>query len=306
MIRDVLFKLEESSIDFPRPEMTLSQEIWDRDTGGVFTLKSEVKDKIFEYIKSVPEVELMEKIVELHLIGSLATNLYVEDSDIDVHMILDTSVSRATQEEIKKTVKSWVKDHQVYIGTHPLELYVQMIPAQEYVADSLYDILQDTWLKGPKFEEDIYNPYQTYKDVFDKVSDLAKEADIDLGSLKRDVIDHEVITKAMGQLPQEAKVKLKSLLDTKLQEIEDDIDNLLQHKKEWGELRKGASHPSSKEQALKDVKMAKRWKESNAIFKFLDRYSYIKTITELEDLIKVGITNQDIPKVKEIIGAESN
>ena len=164
----------------------------------------------------------------------------------------------------------------------------------------------DEWLKGPKIEGAGYDPYLTYGNILTQVEDEAKDADIDLGELKRDVIDYETMAAAMNKLPAKTKTKLKKRLESKLAEIEQDIDELLASKKEWVKARHGASKPTSHEQALKDVELAKQCQDENALFKFLDRYQYIETISKIEDIVDDGIEGDDVKTLKKILGTGGN
>ena len=290
----------ESIIDFPQRD--LDSQIWAKTPDGQYVLREDVKKAIMDYIKSYPDFNLLDAIKELHIVGSITTNLYGDTADIDVHIVPDESKIPGDKEEFAKKVKKWSHRNPVYIGKHPIELYVQLNPYQDLLSDGCYDVLKDTWIKGPRIVDLDYNPYQVFKDVMDKVREYARQADIDLGELKRDVIDYQVIKNALSRLPTEYKEQLKAELEGKLQEIEDDIRQLLRDKKLWVELRHQASQPKSPGEALEDVLASKRWQDANATFKFLDRYGYIKLITMLEELLEDDkLEHSEVDVVKRIV-----
>ena len=72
------------------------------------------------------------------------------------------------------------------------------------------------------------------------------------------------------------------------------------------DARKSSSQPTTPEQALEDVEMAGRWRDSNAIFKFLSRYRYLKVIKDLGALIKgdEDLEADDVITIKRIIGSD--
>jgi len=55
---------------------------------------------------------------------------------------------------------------------------------------------------------------------------------------------------------------------------------------------------------VQDVELAKKWKDTNAIFKFIDRYTYLRTIKELEKLIADDgqVSQEEVDVIKNIVG----
>ena len=75
-------------------------------------------------------------------------------------------------------------------------------------------------------------------------------------------------------------------------------------KGEWVDARRSASKPSP-EQALKDVDSTKQWRDTNATFKFINRYQYLKTIADLQKLLKdEEITPDEVDQIKSIMGVQ--
>jgi hypothetical protein len=299
--------MEESSIDFPQPE--LCPAVWDKQD-GTYTLKREVENKIYSILREYPHIKLLDLADEVHLIGSIGTNQYDEDSDIDVHLVIpDSKIPPAkSREDWQKDIKKWYKDNleslDAFIGKHPIEVYYQLTPAQEMLADALYDVKNKKWLKGPKIVEVDFNPYSVYKNIIGEVGKIVGETDDLIGELKRDVIDYDVIKGGIEKAPLEVKEKLKAILQSKLDEVEKDIAELMANKKEWVDMRKYASTPASPEQALDDIELIKRWENTNALFKFISRYQYIKLITELENMMgkEMQIDDDDVRRIKKLLG----
>jgi len=74
--------------------------------------------------------EVFEKIVEathqhfniVHITGSITSNSYTENADIDMHLLSDQyDVDEARAEEINKMIKAAYK--KAFIGKHPIEVY---------------------------------------------------------------------------------------------------------------------------------------------------------------------------------------
>jgi len=152
-------------------------------------------------------------------------------------------------------------------------------------------------LRDLQFPAD-YDPYEEFGNILDDVKAEAKNADLLFGELKRDVIDYGVIKKAVSGMSKEEKNNLLTRSQEKLKEIEDDISKLMSTKQGWIDMRKAASTPTSPQQALDDIELAKKWKDKNALFKFLDRYNYMRLIKDLEAMMEDDSIN---PEEVEII-----
>jgi len=74
----------ESTIDFP--QKSLDPAIWD-ESNGVYSLKPEVKDHIYSTLALYKPVDLMDLAKAIHITGSIGTNTYQSDADIDIHII---------------------------------------------------------------------------------------------------------------------------------------------------------------------------------------------------------------------------
>lgn len=297
---DEMFSLiRESSIDFPKD--TLDPDVWVKSDAG-YLLSPEVKDEIIRLLALYPDSNLYDMCKDIWIVGSMTTNLYQDDADVDVHLHLKDGVEYS--EELQKKVMKWSRKHRKMISDNPVELYIQPNPAQDMRSDGVYDVRNDTWLKGPQLVDQNYNPYEVFAHVMDKVQEFAREADINLGELRRDVIDYSVIADAYEKLPADKKKSLRSYLDSKLQEIDADIEELLKNKKEWINYRRSTKVTSAPEDVMKDLEVVRQWSDVNAVFKFLSRYGLLKIISELEQARgeDKAITHDEVPAVAGIVG----
>jgi len=292
----------ESLIDFPKDG--LNPLIWDY-VNGKYTLKPEVKDHIIHLLHIYPDVDLTTIAKEVHITGSMCTNQYDEDTDIDVHIIASSPYS--SNKPFRDTIFRWYKDNRDfiagYIKHHPIEVYIQINPYQEYLSDGVYDLLNDAWIKGPKIVSMEFDPYEEYTDLIDDVAAEADDADLLIGELKRDVIDYSVVKDAVKRFSPDQRKKLIMRLRSKLEEIESGIERLLKIKGKWTDARKLASQPKSIEQALRDINMARSWRDKNVVFKFLDRYNYLRLISDLERMIEDdGLQSQEVNVIGRMLG----
>jgi predicted nucleotidyltransferase len=185
--KDVLnsFKIKDS----------LNKDIWPE---GNLNLK--VKTKLIDIAKDfMRDIELPKgiKIKDIIFTGSLAGYNWSKFSDIDLHIVLDFKQFDADEKLIddlfyaQKSI--WNQEHDITVFDYPVELYVQNVN-HELVANAVYSVLRDKWIKKPKREEfdvdkkaikdgaekyinylkDIRQDYQDkqYKTVIDKVTKL--------------------------------------------------------------------------------------------------------------------------------------
>lgn len=293
----------ESMIDFARED--LDPIVWNKDKLGRYSLQPSVERRIFDVLDSYPNQDLKSVAKELRIVGSIATNQWVEDTDIDVHLV-PKDPAQWSEDDVN-AVKDWFDENRDringYIGEHPIEVYIQTNINQDLMSDGVYDLFRHKWIKGPKLLPPDYDPYEDFSSIESDLRDTVEDADKLFGELKRDVIDFEVIKSAMERMTPEQKQHFLVRLESKLQEIEDDIEGLYRIRGELVQARSAASAPTSPEQALQDVQLAKKWRDANALFKFVARYQYLRVIGELKKLLSDGeVSPDDVETIKRIAG----
>ena len=307
MFRQVMTILE-SSIDVPQSE--LEPLVWQKQVlreGTFYVLWPTLKQKIYALLREYPRLHLLDA-ESIRIVGSICTNQYQADADIDVHVLIP-----ATQLGPELTADMWVKDvmrffkepgRQYFVGDHPIEIYLQLDPEQDMVGDAVYDLIHDQWLKGPKLVAADFDPYTAYAEVLADIRDMVRAADLDLGELGRDVVDYEVIKRALTRLDDSQRSGLLTVLTNKLTAIEADVDKLMKDKKEWVDMRHQATKVTP-ELAHDQALVAHQWEVKNALAKMIARYGYYRTISELEALMDERggkLSDKDVPAIKGIIG----
>lgn len=113
-------------------------------------------------------------ISDIVLTGSLANYNYTDNSDIDVHVLVDFSKSNVDKKTLKSAVDGirfiWNLRHDVKIRGHEVELYVQDVN-EPHTSSGLYSLLNKKWVKFPKFNP----PKAKDSDVILKVEGLISE-----------------------------------------------------------------------------------------------------------------------------------
>ena len=296
--------VKESIVDFAKSD--LDKSIWRKDKEGNYHLRPKVEAKIWYLLSKYPKEDLHKHIYGLRIVGSICSNLYVQDTDIDVH-IIPKDVSEWDFERIEDVRKWYIHNGKkigAFIGKHPFEIYVQLNPNQDFLSEGVYDILRNMWIKPPTIYPKDYDPYADYSKVAQDIRSLVSDADKLFGELKRGIVDYETIGKVLSKTPVDLRKKLKIKLEGKLREIEGSIESLYKIKKDWSAFRRAGSQPRSPEEALGDLEMISKWRNTNTMLKFVDRYKYMKTIEHLKDLLdeEGKIKPKDLKKVKKFVG----
>jgi len=288
-IKNIVENLNESSIDFPHKK--LSPDVWVYQNNE-FILRDDIRTRIIEALKAYPKYDLIGLCRDIYIIGSITSNTYDDNSDVDIHIIpklnkIPNEDSLSFTKKVMKWYKSLRDSEGWYAGVHPFEVYVEFDEASDLNSVGVYSVLQNKWIKKPKLQSLKYNPYDIFKDIFSSIEDITKDTDCNISQLRRDLIDYKYLRKILKQVPPPVKVKLKNTLELKLKSMEDEIESLVLDKKSWKETRRRYDANTF------------QWEKDNAQYKILARYLYQDLISDLEDLIEDReLQDSDIGKIE--------
>lgn len=96
--------------------------------------------------------------------GSITSNTYTENADIDLHILIKSLDNIKDDAEKVDTYNKLIRDKykKTYIGKHPIEVYYQPNEFQDLMSVGCYDIINKIWLAGPDIKPKDYNPYDEY------------------------------------------------------------------------------------------------------------------------------------------------
>lgn len=279
--------VSDSRIDFPQEY--LSNEVWDRKDGK-YILKDDVKEVILDAVRKITKNTIFNIIKDIRIVGSICSNQYTSSSDIDVHFTIKTLPKDISIDELNKKLKEYIKEdkdlNELFIVTHPIEFYFQQNEYQDLMSAGVYDINIDEWIAGPSDVELDFNPYDEYKNAFPIIGEYVKRIEQNLDFLK------DLLNKPVN----------KFLLEKEyFNVIKKQIQKILNIKIELRDYRRSFSSPES----VKDAQIKredKEWHKIDAVFKFIDKFGYLKKITLLEKLIiDKELTNDLLEEIKKII-----
>jgi predicted nucleotidyltransferase len=144
--------IEPESVDVTSIQMhdRLSQLIWDEND----ILKSDVRKALLLNVKRFIEFSDVQKLSfnDIILTGSIANFNYNENSDIDIHIILDFSQISENEEFVGDYLKLkkqlWSDSLPIQIKGHDVELYFQN-STEPHHSTGTYSIINSEWLSKP-------------------------------------------------------------------------------------------------------------------------------------------------------------
>ena len=187
--------MAKTNLMFYLPHDKLSEKIWENEDKMLPEVREalmKIADEFIDYLG----IDL--DVLDITMTGSLANYNYTPFSDIDLHIMIDTSSVNKdidlVEEFFNAKKKFWNDRHDITIRDSEVELYPQDINL-ESVTTGVYSVQEDKWLLKPK----------RFKDEFDKMSVdkkssvLKKEIQIAINNSRKDM-DTEPINKMLKKL----------------------------------------------------------------------------------------------------------
>lgn len=213
----------------------LCEDLWDGED-----INKKIEDKLINIAKDFFEdVELDTDIIDIHLTGSMANYNYNENSDIDVHIVVDFEDVNEDTDLVKKAIDGqrfiWNLRHNITIKGHDVELYIQD-EKETHNASGLYSLLNHKWITKPTYDppdvdtEDIDVKYESrLSDInrYEKLSekDLSPDESEEYYEGARDLKDKIMKSRKKGLIG-EGEFSIENLVFKKLRN-EGDIKRLI-------------------------------------------------------------------------------
>ncbi len=295
--------MQESVIDFPKD--TLCPHIWEKvvDQNGmkeVWKIIPDVKTRIFNFIKQLLETAKLGNLPDsIHITGSITSNSYTENADIDIHFhgFHIRELSQHTQIRISNALKKLRETNKevTYIGSHPLEVYYQTSPYQDLMSVGCYDFISDKWLVGPELTDPSFNPYSEY---YKEIQELSESYAQRIRNMILSIYEIAIVYKKNAQT--EMASSIRQILIQKLSEVQDLYDGLR-------DMRKAYSMPQSEEEALQ-FRNSRKWKVADASFKLFDKYGYMAILKQFIEDYKLMSASSDVDNeiVEDLLSAVKN
>ena len=177
----------------------LNPKLWDGEE-----LRPEVKEAIDsivdQFILELGENEIPVKVLDARIVGSNASFNYTENSDIDVHLVVNTTESSCDFDVLTLLYnffkKSFNDKYDISIHGIPVEMYIEDVNSSA-ISNGIYSVFKEEWIKFPEPIEvpdiDITDAFAPFEERYNEIinsNDLtgAEELIDDLYLLRKDSI----------------------------------------------------------------------------------------------------------------------
>jgi predicted nucleotidyltransferase len=173
----------------------LNPKIWDNETKK---LKPIVRYKLLEitkkYLETLKDLDI--KFKDIILTGSAANYNYNEQSDLDVHVVVN--YDKINQDNtlllnyFKQIKDNWSNQYKITIHGIPVEMFIQDEKSKEVSSASIYSLLNDKWVIEPTHEKPKYD-IETIKkiaaDFLTRFDDIKTEYKVNKKDIEKPIAD---------------------------------------------------------------------------------------------------------------------
>lgn len=284
---------KESVLDTPKE--SLDSAVWQKNDGNIKPqLTVEAQSKIDDLVTWVQKQYHFSNL-SVYIIGSICSNSYTEDSDIDIDFCAPNATEDDNDEDIvkefgwafkKNVIENYFSKYpeKSKIGTHPFEVYFNPNPFQCFMSVGCYNVLEKKWEVGPELKGQSFDPVSEYYD------DAMKQVDKILKDI-RDTIFGLYEKAFVAKKSNDQKFKDEQQKEMmKLLEDASDLFHLMK------KVRSNYQKPTkSKEEALERRK-DKKQHIVDAAFKFLEKFGYLQILKDIINIYDTMDDGQEIPQ----------
>lgn len=274
MFSEAFGNRKESIMDYSNGR-GLCEEIW-AESDGTFVMRKDVREAVMEIANwAISKYSLKDPIVRV--IGSICSNAYDEESDIDIHLT-DITLSKEDRERINASLseefkKEFEPGDRDLVNKHPFEVYVQENRFRDLLSVGCYNVMTDRWEAGPTMYADDYDPFEEY---FEKIYTTNDELITKIHNFTLSVLEFSYTVKVSQRSSESFKTMLQSLVGA----IVENAASLLEESRG---MRGALTEPRSEEEA-KEIRENEQWKISDATFKLLGKYGYMPLLKKISKL----------------------
>ena len=258
-------EVDESILDAPRDKM--DPAVW-RDPDSD---RPSLSDEAARTIAGIREWAAGEGWIGpragVHVIGSIASNQYSDESDVDVHFYGDIDFGEEDTADFNRRFRDafaeFAEENPEYaeIGGRRVEVFAQPNEFHDMMSVGCYDVDSGEWLSGPGVQDTAFDPYsEYYDDDMEYAGGLVDEVRRAVFSTyEKAVVYRKTTDEAFKE-----KIGRELLADAaRAARLFERIRG----------MRNAVSSPSSREEALR-LRGDRRWHVADSAFKLLDKFGY--------------------------------
>ena len=269
----------ESILDDPKEG--LCPDVW-KPSSMPPVLLDEAQNKIDKLIAWAQEQYKFNDL-SVYIIGSICSNSWTEDSDIDIDFCALGSTENDNDEEAvrefgwrfkKSFIDIYAKDNpdDAKIGSHPIEVYFNPNPFQCFMSIGCYNVLEKKWEVGPELKDSDFDPVSEY------YADAMKQVKKILEDIRNIIFElYELAFACKKSNDSDFKKKMQKTIVKK-------IDDAVKVFNQMKVVRSNFQKPcKTKEEALKR-RQDRKQHVVDAAFKLLDKFGYISILKDFVNL----------------------
>ena len=283
---------KESSIDYPVSE-GLCPDIWNEVEEGKFMIKPQIKQKAWEMVSKLLAHYHVEA-TGVNIVGSICSNQYTPDADVDVHIQVDLpdDVAEKLNNLRKKETDKIFAGIDLMVGepgkTHPLEFYFQSNIYGDMGSCGCYDLLHDEWLSGPQIVDIEFDPFEEYSSSWDEAVEFGHKVQEALFDLHKNMYKYNAMIEHASNREIYSDEQMMKIIAHRIMDVQDEISSNAQKiyelREEMVKVRKRAGIVPRNEEEAEDMRTNKEWLTANSTFKFLQRMNVLDSVWEIADL----------------------
>ncbi len=286
--------IKESVIDFEKKD--LNPILWSGKQ-----LKKAASDIMWKSIDSVLKEAGIDKerLTAVIIEGSNLTVYYNKYTDIDMHLYIE-DVTDEEKEKMDDAIGIFNKKGDVVPGSkNVLEMYLMDAEQVNRVRGPRYDLIKEKWLTAAT---KMNLPVETYKAAVEIALTFARDLDLAIGELKRDIIEYIALGEEVEDMLNVDVKRLEKTKTFKSDEIKADIEALVLKQENLKDMRRRAysEEYDPKEETLYYLKVSdfdRAYTLNNIIFKILQRFGYIDPLKMIRyDVYSEALKKKDFDK----------
>jgi predicted nucleotidyltransferase len=172
----------------------LNPELWDSE-GDIYVLKEDVRDKLMEQAEAFFSYLKMEDmdIDDIVLTGSSANYNWTENSDVDLHIVVDKKQAeqkygKIVEEYFSAKKRLWNDLHNIRVKNVPVEFYVEGSD-ERAISAGVYSIMNDEWVTEPTHDEPTVDDTAVKAKAGEMIKEIIEVLDADKASAVEKVVE---------------------------------------------------------------------------------------------------------------------
>ena len=195
-------KVRNNMSNFRIYNYTLCPVLWDKAQHLDPQVRASLLKMAYDFYE---KTDLKAPVLDVYLMGSIANYNWTNESDADVHVIIDFTQLQMPPDTAKSAAKTmgaqWNMEHKASVKGYKVELNIQDAKEEKPYVTGIYSLVHDTWVRKPIFQNvqvdtvAVQSKFQGMKKYIDSVinsgdREMMKSAKKYLDAFRQFGLDH--------------------------------------------------------------------------------------------------------------------